>query len=387
MINTRRDPERRAAAMDSSSMRRWRLIRLSKPVSTRSKAALIAALALASVVIALTAARLLLATGTNDANEAVLDPAVLMLAVVITWSVARIAAATQHPASRQHPVQTAATQPAEVNSVDLSHRSAEPTGQDEITQRSQATNDCLDRLELVLQRQRQFACDASHELRTPIAGLRVKLEEALRYPDDTDVPTVLEQALGDTERLEAIVTDLLLLARLGASDDLAAEPVDLGALVTRETAHRITRRHLHTDLQHGVIVHGVLPQLTRLLSNLLDNAHHHATSTVDIHLGREADHAVLTITDDGPGIPASDRERVFHKFTRLDTARSRHTGGTGLGLAIARDIAHSHHGTLTIHDSPQGACFVLRLPSIEQTPHPASRSDSQQSQPPTASRR
>lgn len=217
----------------------------------------------------------------------------------------------------------------------------------------------LNQLELGVRR--RFATDASHELLTPIAGLRVKLEEILLYPDEADVPAVLQQALRDTERLEAIVADLLLLTRLGAHDTAAAEPVDLTTL-TREISSRITGRQIHTELEPAVIVNGVLPQLTRLLGNLLDNAQQHADEKIDVHLRCEADQAVLTITDDGAGIPSADHERVFLHFTRLDTARSRTTGGTGLGLAIARDIAQTHNGTLDIHESRRGACFVLTLP-------------------------
>lgn len=218
----------------------------------------------------------------------------------------------------------------------------------------------LDQLELGVRR--RFASDASHELRTPIAGLRVKLEEMLLYPDEADVPEVLQQALRDTERLEAIVADLLLLTRLGAHDDAATEPIDLTALLTWEIASRIIGRQVHTELEPAVIVNGVLSQLTRLLGNLLDNAQQHADERIDVHLRGDADQAVLTVTDDGAGIPSADRERVFLHFTRLDPARSRTTGGTGLGLAIARDIAQAHNGTLDIHESRRGACFVLKLP-------------------------
>lgn len=218
----------------------------------------------------------------------------------------------------------------------------------------------LNQMELGMRR--RFASDASHELRTPIAGLRVKLEEMLLYPDETDVSVVLEQALRDTERLEAIVTDLLLLTRLGADEHAAEEPVDLTALLTEEIASRIIGRQVHGELEPAVIVHGVLPQLTRLIGNLLDNAQQHAEEEVDVHLRCDVDQAVLTITDDGAGIPSADRERVFLDFTRLDSARSRTTGGTGLGLAIARDIARAHNGTLDIRESRRGACFVLTLP-------------------------
>lgn len=119
---------------------------------------------------------------------------------------------------------------------------------------------------------------------------------------------------------------------------------------------------LQTRLAPDVRVIGVTEQLHRLLNNLLKNAYRQTDTTVTITLNIRGDDVVLTIADNGPGIPGDDRERVFGRFTRLDTARSRDAGGTGLGLAIARDIANSHGGTLEIDDSPRGAAFMLRLP-------------------------
>jgi signal transduction histidine kinase len=109
-------------------------------------------------------------------------------------------------------------------------------------------------------------------------------------------------------------------------------------------------------------------QLVRLLGNLLDNAERYAGSTVTVGAARLDGQALLTVADDGPGIPSADRERVFERFTRLDTARSRDAGGTGLGLAIAREIARAHGGTLRVEDAPSGARFVLRLPLARAKP-------------------
>ncbi len=106
-------------------------------------------------------------------------------------------------------------------------------------------------------------------------------------------------------------------------------------------------------------------RLTRLLTNLLDNAERHAASVITVTVRREAGTCVLEVLDDGAGIPAAQREIVFQRFARLDAARSRDAGGTGLGLPIARQIAETHGGTLTIEDSPPGARFVLRLPCAD----------------------
>ncbi|WP_214105627.1 ATP-binding protein [Acrocarpospora catenulata] len=218
-----------------------------------------------------------------------------------------------------------------------------------------------------LDSQRHFTADASHELRTPLAGLRTQLEEARLHPDETDLADLLDRTLGDVGRLQAIITDLLLLAQIGAIPPSALERVDLARLAESEAARRLGDRHTtHLDLTGEVTVDAVPAQLVRLLSNLVDNAHRHAAGSVTVAVRRVGDQAELTVTDDGPGIPEAERDRVFERFARPDTARGRRQGGTGLGLAIAREIAHAHHGTLHAEEaSPHGARFVLRLPLPE----------------------
>nr|WP_062339420.1 ATP-binding protein [Herbidospora sakaeratensis] len=215
-----------------------------------------------------------------------------------------------------------------------------------------------------LDRQRRFTTDASHELRTPLAGLRVQLEEAGLHPDETDLADLLRHALSDVDRLQAILTDLLLLARIGDAPSTTLEHVDLVELAETETSRRIGDPHpTRLDLTPGVLANGVPIQIYRVLNNLLDNAQRHAAHAVVVGVRRSDGMAELSVTDDGPGVPPAEREHIFQPFTRLDTARSRDIGGTGLGLAIARDIAHAHHGTLRVEDAPpNGARFVLRLP-------------------------
>jgi signal transduction histidine kinase len=238
----------------------------------------------------------------------------------------------------------------------------EPCGIGEIADLARTANETIERLERSVERQRRFASDASHELRTPIAGLRTELESALMYPDDTDLVGALTAALRDTDRLEAIVTDLLLLARLGTGGPVVTEEIDLAEMVSTELELRSSSLVVGADLHAGAVVNGVRMQLVRVLDNLLDNAKRHGEGAIDVVVGTHEDQACLMVTDRGQGIPAADRERAFERFTRLDTARAREAGGTGLGLAIARDIAIAHGGTLRIEDCPHGARFVLRLP-------------------------
>ncbi|GAA0596822.1 sensor histidine kinase [Actinomadura livida] len=292
----------------------------------------------------------------NGLMEALLALAVLMLVGVVAWITWRVVGRTLGP------VEAIRAQLAEISATDLSRRVPQPGGEDEIAQLARTANATLDRLERAVGRQRQFASDASHELRTPIAGLRANLEDASMHPEDNDLRAVVESALRDTDRLESIVTDLLLLARLGTGGTSVQERLDLAALAEAETARHPFTRRVTLALGRDVPVRGVRMQLVRLLGNLLDNAEGHADSAVVVAVSREGGAALLTVTDDGPGIAPADRERVFERFTRLDTARSRGAGGTGLGLAIAREIAHAHGGTLRIEDHGPGARFAMRLP-------------------------
>ncbi|WP_433465155.1 sensor histidine kinase [Spirillospora sp. CA-128828] len=288
--------------------------------------------------------------------EAVLAASVLLFAVLAAWITWRVVGRTLGP------VEAIRAQLSEISATDLSRRVPQPAGQDEIAQLARTANQTLDRLERAVARQRQFASDASHELRTPIAGLRANLEDASMHPDDNDLRAVVRSALRDTDRLESIVTDLLLLARIGTGGSAAQEPIDLGALAGAEVRRRSFTLKIVTELGGGVMVRGVRMQLVRLLGNLLDNAERYAESLVTVEVTGADGLALLTVTDDGAGIAPADRERVFERFTRLDRARSRGAGGTGLGLAIAREIAQAHGGTLRIEDHPAGARFALRLP-------------------------
>ncbi|WP_433427825.1 sensor histidine kinase [Nonomuraea sp. CA-141351] len=225
--------------------------------------------------------------------------------------------------------------------------------------------------EQLLDRQRQFAADASHELRTPLTALRVQVEEARLHPDDVDLPDLLNHVTDDLDRLENIISDLLLLATLEADLGRRLEEVDLTTLVETVAARWTESHDVRLNLEAAVTVEAASWQIARLLANLLDNARRHATHRLEVDLRRAGDHAELTVADDGQGIPPADRERIFQRFARLDTARSRDRGGAGLGLAIARDIAAAHHGTLHVEDSTDGgACFVLRIPLVRRSGTP-----------------
>ncbi|WP_327354044.1 sensor histidine kinase [Streptomyces sp. NBC_01304] len=278
-------------------------------------------------------------------------PPLIGLAALIAWAVTGLAL---------RPVAAIRTELDAVTAKELDRRVPEPPGEDEVALLARTANATLDRLEQSVGRQRQFVADASHELRNPIAAVRAQLETALADPDPAARRTEtapLRSALADTERLQRIAADLLLLARLDAQVPVIAEPVDLALLAAEELARRRDPR-LVLEAQAPVPVRGDPARLERLLANLVDNALRYAATEVRVRAFAAGSRAVLEVTDDGPGIPEADRERVFDRFVRLDAARDRGSGGTGLGLAIAREIARAHGGDLVVATGPTaGACL------------------------------
>lgn len=266
---------------------------------------------------------------------------------------------------------------AELSRIDFAHLGAGisvPRSAQEITRLSRTINQALGRvqrakeeLEDVARRQRQFASDVAHELRTPIAGLRVQLEAAQQDPAGVPLPELLETTLVQVDRLETVTDDILCLARLPNCAPAEWRQVDLAALVKAELAQRTDRRPVRLRITHGAIVTAVPSQIGRLLTNLLNNAQRHTRRVVCVEVRVDPAAVEIAVSDDGPGIPEADRERVFQRFTRLDDARRLDSLGTGLGLAIARDIAKAHQGTLSVEESTAGgARFVLRLPRVRQ---------------------
>ncbi len=281
--------------------------------------------------------------------------ALVMFVAFGTWKVV---------ANTLAPVDAIRAKLADITANDLGQRVPVPATHDEIHALAMTANQTLDRLQDAVEQQRRFASDASHDLRSPITAMRAQVEEALLYPDSANWPRTAEAIVGSLDRLQAIVTDLLTLAKLDAGAAGAKEAVDLADLVVAETV-RTRVRKIVTSLDPDVVVTGDRLRLSRLLVNLIDNAERHAERTITITVRRQDGRAVLEVVDDGAGIAPEQREVVFRRFTRLDASRNRDAGGTGLGLPIAREIAVSHHGTLSIEDSDRGARFVLSLPLRE----------------------
>ena len=220
------------------------------------------------------------------------------------------------------------------------------------------------------ERVRQFVADASHELRTPLAAIRGYAE--LTRPSRADAPPDLAHAMERVEsqaiRMSSLVEDLLLLARLDSGRPLEREDVDLSLVLVEAIgdAHAAGPDH-QWDLElpeEPVLVAGDAPRLHQVVVNLLANARTHtpAGTTVTVTLDVEGDSAVVTVVDNGPGVPESVLPEIFERFTRADTSRSRTAGSTGLGLSIVAAVVNAHRGQIWVDSVPGHTCFTVRLP-------------------------
>lgn len=282
-------------------------------------------------------------------------PLLLLLVAVTTWSVVGRAL---------RPVELIREEVDGITAERLHQRVPVPETADEIAALATTMNGMLDRLDAAATAQRRFVSDASHELRSPLATIRQHAELAQAHPDVTSIGELAEVVSEEGLRLQGIVESLLLLARLDEGASTHDEAVDLDDIALGEV-RRLRAAGIDVDGSgiHAARVHGDPRLLGQLVRNLADNAVRHSRGRVAIGVTPSDGCVFVTIEDDGTGVPAEERERIFERFVRLDEARSRDAGGSGLGLAIARGIAASGHGTLTVDDSRWGgARFVLTLP-------------------------
>jgi len=280
--------------------------------------------------------------------------------------------------------------PLSTGTVSLPERVTVTAPQTEAGQVADAFNHMLEHVESALHdrhasedRLRHFIADASHELRTPIAVVRSHAEYAQRV-GGTTLPEPVSEALSriaaESERMGRLVEDLLLLARLDSGRRLDNMPVDLTRLVLDAVSDARVIGPTHQwrlELpEHEVEVAGDSHALHQVVANLLSNAltHTPAGTTVAARLTTSGDQAVITVVDDGPGIPAEVLPRVFDRFVRADTARAR-ADGSGLGLAIVTAIVSAHHGTVEVDSRPGATAFSVTLPRMTETAQPAPTGD------------
>lgn len=301
-------------------------------------------------------------------------PVLVLLLVAVTWAVT---------GRSLRPVERMRT---EVETIRAAHPDARvevPDTGDEVARLATTMNAMLDRLDRSAESQRRFVSDASHELRSPIASIRQHAEVAVAHPERSDVADLADVVRSEAVRLQDLVAGLLELSRLDEGGIRARRPVDLDDLALDAVARARARATTGAEAEAGawsgpdgavraVRVDGSAISAARVLGdervlagvvrNLVDNAVRHASTRVAVSLTEHDGSAVLTVDDDGAGVPEGERERVFERFVRLDEARSRDAGGAGLGLAIVRDAVRAHGGDATVVASPLGgARFVVRI--------------------------
>jgi heavy metal sensor kinase len=273
------------------------------------------------------------------------------------------------------PIDHLASEAQRITAERLHERLTVPNERDEIGRLTGVINQTFARLESSFDQLRRFTADSSHELRTPLAVVRGIGEAAVA---ERRTPAEYEEAIGsmleEIDRMSTLVDTLLRLSHTDTGTiRLSREPINLDQLVSDVVASLgilAEERNQTVTLKTGntVTVMGDRLVLREAVTNVLDNAIKYGplNSTVMISVDRNTDHALLTIADEGPGVPAEHRERIFHRFFRLDEARSRDGGGAGLGLAIAKWAVEIHGGRITVNGRQGGGSeFLIQLPLVE----------------------
>jgi signal transduction histidine kinase len=239
-----------------------------------------------------------------------------------------------------------------------------PGGRDELARLAETMNRVLGRLHRADASRRAFVADAGHELRSPLATIRVLLDRLAEDRPKAERRELAARASAEVDRLAVLVDDLLTLA---SADEramvLTRTDVDLDDVVLAETAALRSRGMPVEVTVEPMRVVGDEARLGRVVRNLLENAERHMEHRVRVTLDHEGDDAVLRVDNDGPPIAPEQRDRVFGRFVRLDDSRTRGTGGTGLGLAIVAEVAAAHGGSVEATETPEGWCrFEVRIP-------------------------
>ncbi|MFI0444108.1 sensor histidine kinase [Actinomadura sp. 6N118] len=287
-------------------------------------------------------------------------PVLLGLIALLIWTMVGRALA---------PVEAVRREVDEISAAELHRRVPQPPGSDEISRLAATMNRMLGRLDRAAVAQRRFVSDASHELRSPVASIRQHAEVALAHPGHATLDDLATTVLIENARVQRLIDDLLVLARADEQTLLLRRaPVDLDDLVFDE-ARRLRSGtaglRIDTTRVSAGRTSGDADALRRVLHNLGDNAARHASRCVAFSLAERNGAALLTVDDDGPGIPVDERERVFERFVRLDKARAGlpEGGGSGLGLAIVAELVRAHGGTVAASSSGLGgARITVTLP-------------------------
>ena len=254
---------------------------------------------------------------------------------------------------------------------DYDHRLA-VKGKDEIAELGEEFNLLTERLDETEKQRRRFVSDASHELKTPLASIRL-LADSVVENENVDMGTVREFAAdisSEAKRLQRTTEELLDLSRLDDGVQRLPEPVDLkqvtlDALVLLRPLAAERSVRLHLDLSEGCVIMANTDDLFHVIFNLTENAikYNVPEGEVWLHLSADEENVTFTVEDSGIGIPEEDRLNIFSRFYRVDKARSRASGGTGLGLSIVHDAVLAHGGSIAVGaNKPQGSVFVVKFP-------------------------
>jgi two-component system OmpR family sensor kinase len=291
--------------------------------------------------------------------------------------VAALAAGVLVAGRSTRPVRRMARVAGAVDAGELSTR-MEPEGPFEARRLAESFNHMLDRLEEAFARQRAFTSDASHELRTPLTAIRGQIEVLSRSRDEASPEEVAATAAvvtREVDRMERLTDDMLLLAQL--DEGLAHDPRPTSVEALLADAVSGLSNGLDRELDVGPAPPGTVPadrdRIAQVIRNLVRNSVEHTApgGAINVAAAPGDDGAVrISVSDDGPGIPIAERERIFVRFHRVEPARDRGSGGTGLGLAIAQAIVEAHGGRIWADDAPEGgARITFELPGYRRDAH------------------
>lgn len=283
----------------------------------------------------------------------IFGPALLMTALAVLATRALVGRSLR-------PVGRMSTELEAIASTDLDRRVSAPRSGDELERLGTAMNDTIGRLGSAVAANRRFVADAAHELRSPITGVRAALEIETRNAPGG----ILDDAIRELDRASRLIDDLLLLARGEGGAGRRVE-VDLDDLA-HEQATLVAGRFPEVTVQRDISLVRMIGDpdgLRRVIGNLLENACVHGGTRATIEISSDGLFALCAVDDDGSGISADDRARIFDRFARLDDSRARSTGGSGLGLAIVAELTRIHGGSIEVLDSSLGgARFECRFP-------------------------
>ena len=253
------------------------------------------------------------------------------------------------------------------------------TGNDEISSLGREFNALTEQLEANETMRRRFVSDASHELKTPLASIRLLSDSILQteHMDDRTMREFVSDIRSEADRLQRTTEKLLDLSRLDDGVQVVSEPVDLKQTALDSISSLMPlaiQNHIKLDtrLEDGCVIMANVEDMSRVIYNLVENAikYNVPDGSVLIHLSQDTDTVTLCVEDTGIGIPEEDRFNIFTRFYRVDKARSRASGGSGLGLSIVHDAVLSHGGSIRVgNNRPQGSVFILSFPrpSSEET--------------------